>query len=52
MKSKIKKLKIKYGWVCPACGCGNAPMAMKCYHCPKIEYSQKDGSSLDIKINE
>ena len=21
------------GWQCPACGCGNAPWAAKCWHC-------------------
>ncbi len=25
------------GWLCPACGCGNAPWASKCGHCKKKE---------------
>ena len=23
----------QYGWICPACGRGNAPWAAKCWHC-------------------
>ena len=27
------KPKSPQGWICPACGCGNAPWASKCGHC-------------------
>lgn len=34
IKSKSPK---QYGWVCPACNCGNAPWSSKCGHCKGIE---------------
>ncbi len=28
----------QYGWICPACGCGNAPYSTRCGHCvPRVE---------------
>ena len=38
----IDKKAKKIGWICPVCGLGNAPMALKCYHCPQITYTNKD----------
>ena len=48
---KTDKEKLQIGWICPACGNGNAPMALKCYHCPKIRYELKtDSISKNLKI--
>lgn len=31
---EIKSMPPKqYGWICPACGCGNASWASRCGHC-------------------
>jgi len=37
------------GWICPACGMGNAPTTRKCGHCPV--HIQTHGGTNDIVIN-
>jgi hypothetical protein len=35
------------GWICPACGCGNAPWSSKCNHCvPEFKGSTRSTKGL------
>ncbi len=40
------------GWICPACGKGNAPFALKCGHCKDFSSSPYTGNKNHVKLSQ